>query len=98
MITPVNGQKGTAVRRRFGLGPTLAVRRVGGDRDALRVTYAAAEPTSIAAHLYACAHGDQINAGSMTVDAAPSCSKGQVVVSWNQNGLAARRALRALRA
>ena len=75
------------MRRRFGLRPTLAVGVLAVTATLGAMTYAVAEPTAPPHTYYACAHGDQINAGSMTVDAAPSCSKGQAVVSWNQNGL-----------
>ncbi len=52
------------------------------------MTYAVAEPSAPLHTYYACAHDNQMNAGSITVDAPPSCSKGQTLVSWNQNGLA----------
>jgi len=49
------------------------------------ITYAVADPTP---HTYsACAKGAQIDANSITVDATPTCKKGQTVVSWNQNGV-----------
>jgi hypothetical protein len=91
MTSPVNGEKRGSVRRLLGLRPAVAgavgvfavtATLVGA------VTYAVAEPSAPPHTYYACAHGDQINAGSLTVDATPSCSKGQEVVSWNASGLA----------
>jgi hypothetical protein len=52
------------------------------------MTYAVADPSPSPHTYYACAHGAQIHAGSITIDETPSCSKGQALVSWNQNGVA----------
>jgi hypothetical protein len=52
------------------------------------MTYAVAEQSLPPHTYYACAHGAQIRAHSITVDATPKCSRDQTVVSWNQNGLA----------
>jgi hypothetical protein len=70
-------------RPAVAIGACVVTAVVGGT-----ITYAVAEPTPSPHTYYACAHGTRMNAGSITVDAAPQCSKGQTVVSWNQNGVA----------
>jgi hypothetical protein len=50
------------------------------------VTHAVASPGASPHTFFACAHGNQIVAGSISVDTTPSCSKNQTVVSWDEQG------------
>jgi hypothetical protein len=71
-----------ASRRAIAIGACAVTAVLGGT-----ITYAVAEPSPPSPHtFYACAHGSQIIPGSMAVDAIPSCSKNQTVVSWDENG------------
>jgi len=71
-----------ASRRAVAIGACVVTAVLGGT-----ITYAVAEPSPPSPHtFYACANGSQIIPGSMAVDAIPSCSKNQNVVSWDENG------------
>jgi len=89
LMSPGNGEKKAALQKVFGLRPAVAVGACAVTAVlGSAMTYAVAEPSPSPHTYYACAHGAQMNAGSITVDETPSCSKSQALVSWNQNGVA----------
>jgi hypothetical protein len=84
-----NGKRRQLLRKVLGLRPAVAVGACAVTAVlGSAMTYAVAEPAPSPHTYFACAHGAQINAGSISVDETPSCSKGQALVSWNQNGIA----------
>src|SRR3954462_13761062 len=88
MFSSENGEKVTALRTvlgsRFAVAiGACAVTAVLGSA----ITYAFAEPSPPTHTFYACARGNQVRSHSITVDSTPRCSKHEMVVSWNENGV-----------
>jgi hypothetical protein len=50
--------------------------------------FALAAPGDSPNTYYACANGNRLLPGSVTINTPPKCSKNQTVVSWNENGVA----------